>query len=565
MASKKAIELNNKAWGYAKDVVSGEIPAGKLVIKQCQNALDRLATLKAGEGELTYDIDKATKPSLFALMFCKHLKGPLAGQPIDLEPWQLFAISQIYGWLRPDGYRVTRTVYFEVPRKNGKSTICSVLGLFHLFADKEQGAEVYSAAKTREQARIVFGDAQAMVRGSKVLGDSLGNHRSNIHHLQTNSKFEPLASDAGSLEGKNPSFSIVDEVHTHQNSDVWDVLAIASGARSQPIQFGITTAGTNKEGIAYQLHDYLIKTVEGQVDDTSFWGMIYTIDEGDDWQDPLTWAKANPNFGKSVQPDDMERLAKQCAESPSAKVNFLTKRLNAWQSASSAWIDMRHWDTCGELERPELESLVGKECYMGLDLASTSDFTCVSLLFPIGDGKVAVYNQSFLPEDAVYEKSGYYGSLYQGWMEAGLIQITEGNVIDLRYIKQYILEMCEKFKVKEISYDAWGASELSADLIDKGLPMVKCGQGISSMSGPSKSFEALVLSGKLAHGNDPVLAWMMGNAEAYIDQNENVKVRKGNPQNKIDGVIASIMALGRLDVNGGLKESVYETRGIRVL
>ena len=227
----KAEKLNKQAWGYARDVVSGKIPAGQLVIQQCQKALDRLALSEADEGELTYDLNQATKPALFASMFCRHLKGPLAGQPIDLEPWQLFTIAQIYGWLRPDGYRVVRTVYFEVPRKNGKSTICSVLGLFHLFADKEQGAEVYSAAKTREQARIVFGDAQAMVRGSKTLSEKLGIHRSNIHHTMTNSKFEPLASDAGSLEGRNPSFSMVDEVHTHPTADVWDVLAIASGAR----------------------------------------------------------------------------------------------------------------------------------------------------------------------------------------------------------------------------------------------------------------------------------------------------------------------------------------------
>tara|TARA_R110000764_G_scaffold164087_5_gene251185 strand:- start:7115 stop:8806 length:1692 start_codon:yes stop_codon:yes gene_type:complete len=563
MASE-AETLNKKAWGYAKSVVSGKIPAGKLVIQQCRRALDRLAMFEAGEGELTYDLSKATKPAVFASMFCRHLKGPLAGKPIELEPWQLFTITQIYGWLRPDGYRVVRTVYFEVPRKNGKSTICSVLGLFHLYADKEQGAEVYSAAKTREQARIVFGDAQAMVRASKGLSEPLGIHRSNIHHTASNSKFEPLASDAGSLEGRNPSFSILDEVHTHPSAEVWDVLAIASGARSQPIQFGITTAGTNREGVAFQLRDYLIKTLEGQVEDDSFWGMIYTIDEGDDWDTPESFAKANPNYGKSVQTDDMERLAKQAAESPSAKVNFMTKRLNVWQSASVAWLNMSHWDKCGVEELPPLESWKGQPCYIGLDLASTSDFTCVSMLFA-KEGKVYVYNKNFLPEDAVYSKAGHYGRMYQGWLEEDFIEITEGNVVDMKYIKQRILEYCEMFNVKEIAYDSWGASELSADLLDKGLPMVKMGQGISSMSAPSKAFEVLVKSGKLVHGNNPILAWMASNCESYTDVNENIKIRKGSPMNKIDGVIAAIMALGRLDVNGGLKESVYETRGIRVI
>ena len=558
-------ELNQLAWGYARDVVSGKIPACGYVTQQCQNALDRLEAAKAGTSDYTYDPEKAVKPALFGELYCRHLKGPLAGEPIQLDPWQLFMVTQIYGWYRADGYRVVRMVYFEVPRKNGKSTICSVLGLYHLYADGEASAEVYSAAKTRDQARIVFGDAQAMVRGSKALSGSLGVHRSNVHHTPTNSKFEPLASDAGSLEGRNPSFSIVDEVHTHPSPEVWDVLAVASGARSQPLQFGITTAGTNRDGVAYQLRDYLIKTIQGQVDDDSFWGQIYTIDEGDDWMSPASWEKANPGYGKSVQPDDMERLAKQAGESPSARVNYMTKRLNVWQNASEAWLSMSDWDKCGEMPRPSLESLKGKPCYMGLDLASVSDFACISLMFPLEGGKVAQYVFSFLPEDTVEDKSGHLSRLYKAWLQDGYITTTEGNVNDLKYMKERILGFCEDFNVREIAYDPWGAAELSADLLDKGLPMIKMGQGMGSMSGPSKSYEGLVKSGKLVHGDDPVVNWMSSNCEAWIDVNENIKVRKGNPSNKIDGIIASIMALGRLEINGGLKESAYATRGIRVI
>ena len=228
MSIQQRVEaLNASAWGYAKAVVDGEIPNCQHVVQQCQNALDRYKEFKEGTSKYRYDPTRAVKPALFAETACRHLKGPMAGEPISLEPWQLFMITQIYGWIREDDQRVVRTVYFEVPRKNGKSTICSVLGLYHLFADREASAEVYSAAKTRDQARIVFGDAQAMVRGSHQLNKALGVHRSNIHHTESNSKFEPLASDAGSLEGRNPSFSIVDEVHTHPNAEVWDVLAIA--------------------------------------------------------------------------------------------------------------------------------------------------------------------------------------------------------------------------------------------------------------------------------------------------------------------------------------------------
>ena len=561
---EEVARLNRQAWEYAEQVVSGDIPACGYVRKQCQNALDRRKAAEAGTCKYSYDPQKAVKPALFSKMMCKHLKGPLAGEPIELDAWQLFMVTQIYGWFREDGYRVVRTVYFEVPRKNGKSTICSVLGLYHLFADKEASAEVYSAAKTRDQARIVFGDAQAMIRGSRALLDQLGVHRSNIHHTTSNSKFEPLASDAGSLEGRNPSFSIVDEVHTHPNPEVWDVLAVASGARSQPLQFGITTAGTNREGIAYQLRDYLIKVITGQVEDDSFWGQIYTIDEGDDWTQPSSWAKANPGYGKSVQPDDMERLAKQAGESPSARVNYLTKRLNVWQNASEAWLNMNDWELCGKLPRPPMSEWKGQPCYIGLDLASVSDFACVSVLFP-KDGLVYQYVQSFLPEDTVYNKGGSMGRAYQQWADEGRIILTEGNVNDLRYIKEHILRLCETYNVKEIAFDPWGANELSADLIDRGLPMVKVGQGIGSMSGPSKSYEKLVKASKLIHGDDAVTNWMAGNCEAFYDVNENVKVRKSIEANKIDGIIASIMALGRLEVHGGLRESIYNVRGIRTL
>ena len=561
---EEVARLNRQAWDYAEQVVSGDIPACGYVRKQCQNALDRRQAVKDGTCKYSYDPQKAVKPALFAKMMAKHLKGPLAGQPIEFDPWQLFFITQIYGWFREDGYRVVRTVYMEVPRKSGKSTICSVLGLYHLFADKEASAEVYSAAKTRDQARIVFGDAQAMVRGSRALLDQLGVHRSNIHHLASNSKFEPLASDAGSLEGRNPSFSIVDEVHVHPNPEVWDVLAVASGARAQPLQFGITTAGTNREGIAYQLRDYLIKVVTGQVEDDTFFGMIYTIDDGDDWSTPHAWQKANPGYGTSVFPDDMERLAKQAGESPSARVNFLTKRLNVWQNASEAWLNMNDWDACGVDTRPPITDWKGQPCYIGLDLASVSDFACVSVLFPKG-GKVYQYVQSFLPEDTVYNKGGSMGRQYQQWADEGRVIMTEGNVNDFKYIKQHILDLCATYNVKEIAVDAWSANEITAEFMDKGLPVVKVGQGIGSMSAPSKSYEKIVKSADLVHGNDPVVNWMASNCEVFIDVNENYKVRKSIESNKIDGIIASIMALGRLEVHGGLKDSVYNTRGIRVL
>lgn len=551
-------ELNDIGWGYASDVISGAVPACQNIIKACERALEMRENT-----EFYYDLEKAVKPVRFAT-FLQHLKGPLAGQPILMEPWQIFMITQIYGWYRvSDDRRVVRTIYIEVPRKNGKSTLLSVLALYHLLADGEASAEVYAAAVTRDQARIVFGDAQAMVRGSPNLKKALGVHRSNIFHTPTNSKFEPLSADAGSLEGKNPSFSVVDEMHVHKNPDVWDVLNIASGARAQPLIFGITTAGTNREGVAYQLRDYGIKVINGLVEDPTFFTLVYGIDEGADWKDKANWVAANPNYGVSVQPDDLDRLFLQAAESPSAETNFRTKRLNEWRNATDAWLTSADWEACDD-ELPPIESLAGQPCYIGLDLASVSDMACVAALFP-QKGKVYAYVKSYLPLDTITEKAGHMSEHYRQWMEEGQLVATDGNVTDLAYIKDQVLQMCEKFNVREIAFDPYGACELSASMIDQGLPMVKFGQGIASMSGPSKSLEKLIKSRKFVHGGDPVLKWMASNCVIYTDVNENVKVKKETNANKIDGIIACIMALGRLEVNGGLVENPYETRGIRTL
>ena len=542
---------------YIDDIESGKVPACRYI----KRAVARAKALKFNK-DYSYDAQAAARPIEFA-RYCRHLKGPLAGQRVELEPWQIFMICTIYGYLRRDGLRVIRSVYIEVPRKNGKSTLCSLLALYHLFVDKEQSAEVYAAAVTRDQARIVFDDAAAMVRASADLQKHLGVHKSTIFHLKSNSKFVPLSSDANSLEGKNPSYSVVDELHVHKTPEVWDVLNVASGAREQPIIFGITTAGTNVEGIAYQLRSYAIKLLDSIKDDDTFFSLIYTIDKEDDWRDKTSWIKANPNYGVSVRPDDLERLFKQAEESPAAETNFRTKRLNEWRNATDAWISSIDYDKCNQ-DLPPISHFKGRDCYIGLDLASVSDFACVSIMFA-ENGMVYNYVKSYLPEDTIINKSGHMGESYRDWRHKGLLIATEGNVTDLRYIEEQVLEAAAMFNVREVAYDPYGANALSASLIDQGLPLVKVGQGIMSMSGPSKSFEKIVKSGQLVHGGDPVMKWMVSNCVVYTDPNDNIKVKKETQANKIDGVIATIMALGRLEINGGLEANAYETRGIRTL
>lgn len=558
-------------WDYCDQVLSRRIPAGEFHFKACQRAR------QMWDGQHAYGVyfnEAAAQRVLDVphMAEIKHLKGPLAGKVIELEAWQIFLISQIYGWKRrSDDMRVFRTVYIEVPRKNGKSTLCSVLGVYHLIFDGEASAEVYSAATSRDQARIVFDDARAMVERSPRLASILKTNRMNISHQKSNSKFEPLSADAGTLEGKNPSASIIDELHVHKTPEVYDVLDVAAGARAQPLLFSITTAGTNRQGICYQKRDYLTKILDGHVEDNTFFGIIFHIDKGDDWRDRKSWIKANPNYGVSVFPDDLERLCKQAQEQPSAETNFRTKRLNEWRNATEAWISSVDWEGCqGEYERPPIEDWAHQDCYIGLDLASVSDFACMSLLFPVWDDEiddmlVYQYIQSYLPEETVYEKAGALGAQYRDWVNKGYVKATPGNVTDLSYIKQDVLQAMENYTVREIAYDPYGANELSASLIDEGAPMVKMSQSIMSMSDPSKELEKAIKGRTLVPGDDPVMSWMISNCVVYTDPNDNIKVRKEHDANKVDGVIATIMALGRLKVNGGAAPNPYNTRGIRTL
>jgi phage terminase large subunit-like protein len=559
------LQHESSGWAYAERVVSGEQPAAQPLVHACTRAVEDRRKHKNKDTQFFYDGEAANRVIKF-FGFLKHLKGPLAGKPLELADWQIFIITQLYGWMRKsDGYRRFRTAYIEVPRKSGKSTFCSGLALYGLVADRESAAEIYSASTTRDQSRIVHGDAQAMVKKSPDLLQHLKVHRSAILHDASGSKFEPLSSDAGSLEGRNPSFSVVDELHVHKSSEIWDVLNVASGARAQPIIFAITTAGTNREGICYELREYCVKVLDPSLDvhDDTFFASIWTIDVDDDWTDPEVWKKANPSYGISVFPDDLERMALQAMESPTAETNFRTKRLNQWMSSSAAWITSHDWEQ-SKGERPPISHFKGKPCYIGLDLASVSDFASMALIF-VEDGKLYPYLQHYLPEDTVANATGFIGNKYREWTDAGHITTTEGNITDLSYIEEDVLKAMGTYNVREIAYDAYGATQLSASLIEKGAPMVKFAQGIMSMSDPSKELEKAVKARNIIHGGDPVLSWMISNCVLYIDPNDNIKIKKDSDKNKIDGVIALVMALGRLKVNGGLQLDVYRSRGIRTL
>ncbi len=344
----------DRAAQYGRDVLTGRIKTGKLVQLAVQRHDNDLKT--AASRGFFFDEEQAAR-ALNLFSYLKHSKGEWAGQAIELEPWQAWIIATVFGWVNEDtGKRRFRTVYEEIARKNGKTTKLAGIGLKGLTKDEEGGPEIYAAATKRDQARILFEEASRMIRQSKALRTRLDVQQHRIIYPKNFGKFEPLSADANSMDGLNPHMALVDELHAHKTPEVWDVLKSALGARSQPLIWAITTAGFNKNGICYEVRDYAIKVLQGVIDDDAFFGIIYTLDDADDWQDPDNWIKANPNLGVSVSIEYLQEQARQAAVMPTAKVNFLTKHLNVWVTGESAWCNVEKWLACaGEFSRDPAE------------------------------------------------------------------------------------------------------------------------------------------------------------------------------------------------------------------
>ena len=530
-------------------VRAGEIPACKFV-KQAVERQRKNLRAWATSGPYVFDEEEAGEWCEFAEEL-PHIKGPLAGQNIRLEGWQCFILTTVFGWRkRSTGTRRFRRVYIEVPRGNAKSTLSSGVGLKAAFADGEGGAEVYSAATTRDQARIVFKDAQAMARRRPELCRELGVEvlAHDIVQSSTASKFTALASDSNSLDGLNIHFAAVDELHAHKTREVYDVLETGTGKRPQSMLWSITTAGSDRAGICYELRTYTTKVLSGVIEDESHFGIIYTIDDGDDWTDETSWRKANPNWGVSVQPDVVAQLAAKAMQMPAAQANFKTKHLDVWVNADQAWMDMRAWDRCAD---PDLtiERFAGEPCYIGLDLASKTDMAARVAIFPkVIDGQAHYYlfGRYFLPEQAIDDGRN---SQYRGWATQDLVTVTPGDVLDFQAVEDDVLAISSAHQVAEVAYDPWQATQLAQRLQANGATTVEFRNTVGNFSAPMKELDALARSGRLHHNGDPVLTWMVSNVVCHTDAKENIYPRKERPENKIDGVIAAITALGRAMVS----------------
>lgn len=533
------------ALGYARAVVAGEVLACKWTRLACERQLSDLERETGDDWPWMFDPDRAARPCEF-IELLPHIKGKWAkeGRRIQLEPWQCFIITTVFGWIhRETRLRRFTEGYVEVPRKNAKSTISSGLLLFMLAADGEHGAEVYSAATTRDQARIVFDDAKGMAERTPDLRTYLGvaimQHSLTVAH--TSSKAAPLAAEGSTLDGLNVHFAVIDELHAHKTRAVYDVIDTARGAREQALLWNITTAGTNKVGICYERRTYLTKVLERVYTDDTFFGVIYTIDRGDDPYSETAWKKANPNYGISVLAPDMESAARKAKGSPSSRANFNTKRLNVWELGVSNWMDIGAWEACQDDLLTE-DDFLGCKVWCGLDLAEKKDFAALSMVVE-RYGIWHVFTRLYQNETAIKESDN---AQLEGWVEDGYVSVSEGSLTDFDAIAEDMREICKKFDVQEIAFDPALSMYFAGKLIEEGLPLVEITQRALFFTPPLIQVENLVLEKKLRHDGNPVMTWMVSNLVVKVSKfNELRQPTKERPENKIDGPIAMLMALGR--------------------
>lgn len=577
---EQSLSYADRATLYARDITAGKIPASLYTRLACQRHLDDLNRQNTDAFPFVFNplmqnqMGEEYRPADRICKFIEllpHVKGKWAreSKSIKLENWQVFILSVTFGWIHLEtALRRFRTSYTEVPRKNAKTTLAAGIGLYLELLDDEAGAEVISAATSADQASISWNIAKRMVEKSPGMQRRFGvkAYAHSIVAEHSGSSFKYLSSDHKTLDGLNVSGAIMDEVHAMRTREVWDVVETATGSREQPMIVAITTAGSNRAGICFEQREYTIKLLLKTAVDETYFGIIYTIDDDDDWTTPAAWEKANPNLGVSVYLDDLQRKCDKAVTMAGAQNNFKTKHLDVWVSADVAWMNMQAWDAMKDETLDENE-FIGQECFNALDLASKKDIAANIKLFKKqieGVTHYYVFGKYYLPEETIYTSPN---DQYTGWMNEGLLTGTPGNVIDYEFIEADLLQAASDYQVVEYPYDPFQATQLSTRMLAEGLPMVEMRPTVLNFSEPMKELEALVLQKRIHHNGDPILTWMISNTVCHTDVKSNIYPRKANDreENKIDGVVALIMALGRAITVEIAGASVYESRGIITL
>ena len=552
---------------YARDVLDGRVVAGELVRLAC----DRSRLDHAGGAALRgFHFSRAEADDALAFFrLCRHAKGEWAGREFKLEPWQEFIVWEVFGWLRADGSRRFRHVYEEIARKNGKTSVLAALGLYLMLGDAEPGAEVYCAATKLDQAKLLHADAVSMVKSSPLLSKRLTIRHQSISDRRSASKFEPLGSDSTTLDGLNVHAGLVDELHKHTSRALWDVLETGTGARRSPLMWAITTAGDDDQSFCFQEREYSENVLRGVLQDDARFVFIASLDEKDDWRDPRNWIKANPNLGVSVKIEQLAEAVEQASHSPARETALLRYRLNRWVRATSRFLSIDAWDACagpmmpGEIER----ACAGRECVGGLDLASVDDIAAFAAIFEPQD-PTDVYRlvvRLWIPEEDLAGRARRSRVPYDQWVRDGWITVTPGNVTDYTRIREDIVAFASEHPIRSLGFDPWNATEIVTNLqADLGAEVpVKVPVNYGNFSPPTKRLERLVLGTKVAHGGHPVLRWMASNLEVREHQGAicPVKPDHKNSPKKIDGIVAAILALSRVDADERDMPSVYANRG----
>ncbi len=513
-----------------------------------------------------YDKKKADRAVTFIENLC-HTKGKWAGTPFWLLPWQEQLIRDIFGIVKPDGNRQFRTAFVEICKKVGKSELAAAVALYLLYADNEPSAEVYGAAADRQQASIVFDVAKQMVEMSPALmkRSKLMGATKRIVNYSNAGYYQVLSAEVGGKHGFSVSGLVFDEIHTQPNRQLYDVLTKGSSdARQNPLHFIITTAGNDRHSIAYELHTKAVDILEGRRVDPTFYPVVYGLKDDEDWEDEANWYKVNPSLGYTVDIERLRDAYREAKQNPADEVTFKWLRCNMWVSSTVAWIPDAIYMRGNE--PIDMDALAGRDCYAGLDLSSTGDITALVLIFPPRneDEKYVLLPYFWIPEETIPRRVKANSVPYDIWEKQGYIMSTEGNVIHYDFIEKFIMYLSEKYHILEIAVDRWNATQMIQNLEGEGFTIVPFGQGFSSMSAPTKEFYRLLMEGRIIHGGNPVLRWMAGNVVIDTDPAGNIKVTKAKSKEKIDGIVAAIMALDRCIRQKGQSGSVYDERGLLV-
>ena len=495
----------------------------------------------------------------------KHTKGKWRGQPFELLPWQEDIIRDVFGTVKENGYRQYNTAYVEIPKKNGKSELAAGVALYMTCGDNEWGAEVYGCASDRQQASIVFDVAVDMVEQCPALKKRIKPVMSvkRLVYKPTNSFYQVLSAEAYTKHGLNVHAVIFDELHSQPNRELFDVMTKGSGdARTQPLFFLITTAGTDRHSVCFEQYQKAEDILQGRKVDPTFYPVIYGASDDADWSSEDVWRKANPSLGHTIDIEKVRNAYLSAKDNPAEENIFRQLRLNQWVKQSTRWMQMEKWDACA-FPADEREVL-GRECYGGLDLSSSIDITAFVLVFPPRNDteKYILLPYFWIPEENMRLRVRRDHVPYDVWERQGFLQTTEGNVIHYGFIENFIDDLGRKFHIKEIAFDRWGAVQMVQNLEGLGFTVVPFGQGFKDMSPPTKRLMELVLEKNIAHGGHPVLRWMMDNIFVRTDPAGNIKPDKEKSTEKIDGAVATIMGLDRAIRNEGSTGSVYDERGI---